>query len=296
LSLVQESILMQEMPFHMIMNSLMSHDEHIPSKGMYDHDITSIIPQIILALPFVMVLVLYIVAVAATNRKYKRWPSIRTACWVTGCLLAIGSVIGPLAEQGFVDFRAHMVGHLLLGMLAPMLIALAAPLTLLLRSLSVPLARRLAALLRSRLAQWLTHPIITALLNIGGLWYLYTTNLYILMHEHTVLHIFIHAHVFIAGYLFTVSIIYIDPMSHRTSYFTRAIILIVALAAHGILSKIIYAFPPTGVPADQAERGGMLMYYGGDLIDILLIFILCLQWYRAARPRLNKKAKEFSHP
>ena len=42
--------------------------------------------------------------------------------------------------------------------------------------------------------------------------------------------------------------------------------------------------PLTGVVTAQAEIGGMLMYYGGDLIDIILIYIYCLQWFRTSRP------------
>ena len=81
------------------------------------------------------------------------------------------------------------------------------------------------------------------------------------------------------------SMIYIDPARYRCSYIYRSIVLIIALAGHGILSKYIYAYPPIGVISAQAEIGGMLIYYGEDLIDIILIFILCLQWFRASRPR-----------
>ena len=65
----------------------------------------------------------------------------------------------------------------------------------------------------------------------------------------------------------------------------RAIILVIAIAGHGILSKYIYAHPPDGVSSEQAKLGGMLMYYGGDAIDLILVFWLCMQWYKAARPR-----------
>ncbi|MGQ0439850.1 cytochrome c oxidase assembly protein, partial [Bacillus sp. B-TM1] len=129
------------------------------------------------------------------------------------------------------------------------------------------------------------HLIIGTLLNLGGLWILYTTNLYSMMHKSILLHLFIHFHVFIAGYLFTTSMIYIDPIAHRYSYMYRSIILIVASAGHGILSKYIYAHPPAGVVTAQAEIGGVLMYYGGDFIDIVLIFILCWQWFRSNKSR-----------
>jgi putative membrane protein len=28
----------------------------------------------------------------------------------------------------------------------------------------------------------------------------------------------------------------------------------------------------------------MLMYYGGDLIDVVLVVMLCREWYAATRP------------
>ncbi len=247
--------------------------------------IVGTIPQLLLALPFVLTLVIYILAAVVSSRRHKPWPKYRTACWAFGVLFATIAVAGPLADRAHADFTAHMLGHLLLGMLAPLLMVLAAPMTLLLRTLSVPLARRVSKLLRSRPSQLLTNPAVASFLNIGGLWLLYTTDLYTLMHESILLHLLVHIHVFLAGYIFTVSMIYIDPIPHQTSFLYRAIVFVVALAGHGILSKYIYAHPPDGVPAEQAELGGMLMYYGGDIIDIVIIFLFCLQWFRATRPR-----------
>ena len=47
-----------------------------------------------------------------------------------------------------------------------------------------------------------------------------------------------------------------------------------------------YMLTPGGIPRDQAQSGGMLMYYGGDMIDLILIVIFCYQWYKAVRPEL----------
>ncbi|MCM3706813.1 MULTISPECIES: cytochrome c oxidase assembly protein [Cytobacillus] len=251
-----------------------------------------IFPQLVLAIPFVFVLVLYGIAAMASGRKHTQWPVYRTVCWVLGVLLAILSVAGPLADRAHSDFSAHMISHLFLGMLAPLLMALGYPVTLMLRSLSVPLARRVSKVLRSRISQILTNPIFASFLNIGGLWLVYTTDLYSLMHESILLHLIVHFHVFLAGYLFTVSIVYFDPIPHRIPFISRAIVLVAALAGHGILSKYIYANPPAGVPAAQAELGSMIMYYGGDAVDILLIFLFCLQWYRSG---VNWKWQELKH-
>lgn len=254
----------------------------------HSHHAIGIGPQLLMALPYVVALVLYATAVLISNRSRRKWPVYRTVFWFIGILCAVAAVSGPLANRAHMDFTAHMLGHLLLGMLAPLLMALAAPMTLFLRALKVNQARRLTGLMKSGPVRVLSNPVTAALLNVGGLWVLYTTDLYGAMHQNILLHAVIHLHVFLAGYLFTVSMIYIDPAPHRTSFVYRAVVLVLALGGHGILSKYIYAYPPNGVPADQAENGGMLMYYGGDVIDIVLIFILCLQWYRAARPRIGE--------
>jgi putative membrane protein len=164
---------------------------------------------------------------------------------------------------------------------------LAAPMTLALRTLDVNSARHLSRMLKSCPVRILSDPIVASLLNVGGLWVLYTTDLYVTMQQNIILQVLVHIHVFFASYLFTVSMIYIDPTPHRTSFVYRAIVLVIALAGHGILSKYIYAHPPGSVPAAQAETGGMVMYYGGDAIDLVLISVLFFQWFRATRPRAS---------
>jgi putative membrane protein len=83
------------------------------------------------------------------------------------------------------------------------------------------------------------------------------------MQQNVLFTILIHTHIFIAGYLFTASILYTDQPPHRTSFYYRMTVLALTMAGHGILSKRIYAYPPAGVSAAEAEMGGMLMYYGG---------------------------------
>ncbi|WP_210468129.1 cytochrome c oxidase assembly protein [Sporosarcina sp. 6E9] len=239
--------------------------------------------------PALIAIGLYIGAVLVTNRRknLRNWPLFRTIFFVAGVFSAASALVGPLSRQSHVDFTSHMVGHLLLGMLAPLLIAIAAPMTLLLRTLNVHTARKLSRILRSQPIRFFSHPIVASILNIGGLWLLYTTNLFTAMHENLLLHVIVHIHVFIAGYLFTISLVYIDPVFHRFSFPFRTSVFILALAGHGILSKFIYAYPPEGVPIEQARIGAMFMYYGGDAVDLLLIFILFRHWYQSVRPRKN---------
>ncbi|OIK10918.1 hypothetical protein BIV59_13615 [Bacillus sp. MUM 13] len=219
------------------------------------------------------------------RKQLRQWPLHRCIFWILGVSCAIFAVDGPLAEQAHTDFNCHMTAHLLLGMLAPLLIALSVPMTLLLRTVKISFARRLTQVMKIKIVHLFFHPVVAAILNIGGLWLLYTTNLYSVMHTNMVWYVVIHMHIFIAGYLFTVSMIYMDPVSCRYPFAYRAIVLVLASAGHGILSKYIYANPPAGVVAAQAKTGGMLMYYGGDAIELIMIFIFCLQWFRATRPK-----------
>ncbi|AIF44864.1 cytochrome c oxidase assembly protein [Virgibacillus sp. SK37] len=249
-----------------------------------DNHNAMILASALLVTPFILGGIAYLIAVFVSLRKGRKWPAWRTVLALAGFFAAGIAVAGPIAGKAHMDFTFHMLSHLLLGMLGPLLIALAAPMTLILRALPVTTARKLTSLLRSTYAGIVTNPIVASILNIGGLWLLYATDLFALMHQSLLLYVIIHAHVFLAGYLFTVSLIYIDPTPHRYSFIYRMSVFIIALAGHGILSKYIYGYPPDGVSTSEAQTGGMLMYYGGDLIDLLLIFVLCLHWYRATRP------------
>ncbi|MTH55695.1 cytochrome c oxidase assembly protein [Bacillus mangrovi] len=237
---------------------------------------------ILLSAPFLLVLILYLLA---AFRFRKKWPMYKMLLWTAGILLAVLAVSGPIAEASHTDFRAHMTGHLFLGMFAPLLLVAASPVSLLLKSVPVTAGRKITRLLRSRLVQAVSHPITASVLNMGGLWLLYKTSLYQWMHQYDAVHVLVHLHIFLAGYLFTAAFIYFDPPAHRYSYPLRASILILAFASHAILSKAIYASPPEGVPSGQGEAGAMLMYYGGDASDILMILLFCWHWYKSARPK-----------
>ncbi|MEF3331265.1 MULTISPECIES: cytochrome c oxidase assembly protein [Oceanobacillus] len=243
------------------------------------------VTQIFLSLPFIIGLLLYITAVIFSKRQNKAWPIYRTVLWTAGSVLCIITVVNPLASIAHQNFTMHMFGHLLLGMLGPLFMVLAAPMTLLLRTLPTRYAKKVTAVLRSPFFHFLSNPIVPAVLNIGGLWLLYTTGLYSMMETLMWVHVLVHLHVFLAGYFFAATLLYIDPIPYRYSYIHRSLVLILALAGHKILSKVIYAYPPEGVSRAEAEAGGMLMYYGGDAVDIVIIIILCYQWYQSKRTR-----------
>ena len=236
---------------------------------------------------FVMVSVMYVAAAILTSyrSRLRNWPISRYTFWIFGVLCSGTAIIAPMVMRTRMNFTTHMIGHLLLGMLGPLLIVLSAPVTLFLRTLNVNLARFCSRILKSWPVHLMSHPVTASFLDMGGLWVLYTTGFYAAMQENLFLHILVDFHVFFAGYLFSASMIYIDPTPHQTSFLYRAVVLVAALSGHAILSKYIYIHPPENVPVTEAETGGMLMYYGGDIIDMILIGVLCYQWYKNTRPR-----------
>lgn len=228
-------------------------------------------------------LIAYLLGVARAARRGRPWPVWRTACATAGVLFVLVAV-GPVGVAGHHDFVAHMWGHLLLGMGAPLLLVLAAPITCVLRALPVAGARRVSLVLGSVPVRVVTHPVTAATLDIGGLWLLYTTPLHGWMHSSTTGHLLVHLHVLLAGWVFTASILQVDPTRHPVSHPVRAVVLVAFLALHAILAKHLYAHPPVGVPAGEAQAGAQLMYYGGDYIDLVLIILFCLDWYRRTAP------------
>lgn len=212
------------------------------------------------------------------------WPRGRTGRWVLGLVVAAAGAV-VLSLGGPHDLRLHVAGHLLLGMMAPLLLVTAAPVTLALRVLPRERARTLGRLLRSRPLTVLTHPAVAAVLDVGGLWLLYRTGLLA-----GVSPLFLHVHMVLAGYLFAFALIGPDPAPHRPGLAVRAGVLVAAVAAHDVLAKLVYAAPPAGVPAVQAETAGMLMYYGAAPVHLVLFVLLGREWF-AGQQRARERTR-----
>lgn len=223
----------------------------------------------------------YLYAVFRRRRAGRTWSRWRTCLFSIGCLLLAASWLPRLVEFAHQDFRGHMAQHLLLGMLAPLGLVLGAPVTLLLASLPRGAARLCTSWLRSPLVRTVSHPISTLILNLGGMYLLYMTPLYPASLYNPGLHLLIHLHFLVAGCLFTWSIAGPDPGPRRPAWRFRLVILFLSMAGHAILAKLMYGYGwPQGTQfsRDQIQTGAELMYYGGDIAEILLLVALLLSW------------------
>jgi putative membrane protein len=227
----------------------------------------------------------YLSAAHRLRRRGDAWPRTRDASFTAGGLMVAWAVLGA-APGG--PFTAHMTRHLVVGMAAPLLLVLARPLTLALRSLPAGRVRRgTLTIAHARPVRALLFPPTAALVDIGGLWLLYRTELFAATHHHPLPHAVTHAHVLAAGLLFTFTVCQLDPVRRRWSLAVRGGALLAVGAAHAALAKSLYAAPPPGTAftAGDLHTGARLMYYGGDLVEIALAVTLAVQWYRTTRRR-----------
>lgn len=252
------------------------------------------IPESVGLAVLVTALTLYLLGVRR-HRERGPWPGRRTTFWIAGLVCVGLAWSAPLAEAARHDFTAHMVGHLLLGMIGPLLLVLATPVTLALRTLPTEGARTVSAILRSPPVRVVIHPVVAAVLNAGGLWLLYATDLFAHMHSSPAVHAAVHAHVLLAGIAFTVAVIGPDPNPHRATLRARATVLVLFIGAHSILGKWLYAHPPAGVDPADARVGAQLMYYGGDVVDLAILVLLFAGWYPGSRFRSRLRPGNPAH-
>lgn len=253
--------------------------EHMAHHGSMES--STLLLVLLVFLP-ALLLCFYLIA-AVRLRQKARWSLWRIASYTTGTALIIAAMLPPLAVWAHQDLRGHMVQHLFLGMFGPLGLVFGAPGTLLLRSLSAPAARRIMDFLKIGPVRFLIHPVTAAMLDIGGMYLLYLTPLYLYCMTHPGMFIFLHLHFVISGYLFTWSIAGPDPAPRRPGWITRLTVVFVATAAHAILGKLMFGYGyPQGTPATLAEvqSAAQWMYYGGDLAEFLLIVGFFAMWFR----------------
>ncbi len=233
---------------------------------------TTIVFALFVLLPF-SVLVGYLGA-ATVERRGRRWSGWRTSSFTLGIALIVAAISPPVAAWAHHDLRGHMVQHLALGMYAPVVLALGAPVTLLLRRLPARMGRGLVRLLNTVPVRCLVHPVTAAVLDVGGMYLLYLTPLFALSLVSPAVHGFVQLHFVLSGYLFSWAMIGPDPAPRRPAFGTRLAVLLLAMAAHSVLAKLMYGYSFPRIQGADTEGGAMLMYYGGDLAEIAIAIAL----------------------
>ncbi|MFF4712538.1 cytochrome c oxidase assembly protein [Streptomyces eurythermus] len=223
---------------------------------------------------------------ARRRNPVRAWNPWRTAAFCAGVVLLAVALLPPVAPFAHRDFRGHMLQHLLIGMYAPLALVLGAPVTLVLRAVSAPRARWLTAVLHSTPARLLTRPPVAVLLSAGGLPVLYFTPLYDTAMAHPAGHWLVHAHFLLSGCLFAHVVAGPDPAPARPGVPARLVWLGCAIAVHAVAAQLMYGGFGVAVhaPASEVRGGAEIMYYGGDIAELLLAAALVATWRPGRRP------------
>ncbi|WP_340295889.1 cytochrome c oxidase assembly protein, partial [Aquipuribacter hungaricus] len=206
------------------------------------------------------------------------------------------AVAGPAGHAAAHGAVAHMVQHVLLGMVVPVAVVAASPLRLLLALSPTRSRRPLARVLRSRAVHVLSHPVVAAVPVLVGLHVLLLTPLYAVSLQVGWVHGLVLAHTLLAGTWSALTLVGGDPAPARSSPAVRLGTLAVLAGAHAHLATLLYARAPAlppGAPssAEELRDAALVLYHAGDAAELLLAAAVVLAWYRAGAGRARRAAR-----
>jgi len=277
-------------------------DPVIPAAPTFTRILWAYDPDVFFIGVLVLAVALYIKGVIILKKRGDAWPVGRTVAFALGISAIDFATSGGLGVYAMYSFEYHMIAHMTLGMIAPIGLVLGAPITLALRTLpqgrtpteSGPRAI-LVALLHSRIGTLFTNPVIALALFDGSLFVLYFTDLFgTLMATHAG-HLLMNIHFILAGFLFFMIVIGVDPTPRRIHHLVRIVILFAAMAIHAFFSIALLAtttlidkgfYSSQNIPwlgsgiLDDQRAGGSVSWAMGEIPIILALIATFILWMR----------------
>lgn len=270
--------------------------------------------DVVWVLAVVFLAFFYLAGVWRLRRRGDTWPLYRTVLWLAGLALLFYVTNGGVNAYEKYLFSAHMLGHMLLGMMIPVLLVPGAPITLALRTI----AKRtdgsrgprewIMLAVHSRAAGVLANPLVAAALFASSLWAFYYTPLFRWATTDHIGHEWMIVHFLATGYLFVQALIGVDPVPYRAPYPLRLILLLGTMALHaffglalmtgtGLLLADWYGamgrdWGPSAL-VDQ-QNGGGIAWSVGEIPTIILAVVVAFMWARSDTKdakRLDRKAE-----
>jgi putative copper resistance protein D len=277
-------------------------DPVVPAAPTFSRILWAYEPDVFFIGVLILAVALYIKGVAILKKRGDAWPVGRTIAFALGIAGIDFATSGGLGVYAMYSFEYHMIAHMTLGMIAPIGIVLGAPITLALRTL--PQGRTseergprqiLVALLHSRVGILLTNPVIALALFDGSLFVLYFTDLFgNLMSSHAG-HLLMNIHFILAGFLFFMIIIGVDPSPRRIHHLVRIVILFAAMAIHAFFSIALLStttlidkgfYSSQNIPwlssaiLDDQRAGASVSWAMGEIPIILALIATFILWMR----------------
>ena len=249
----------------------------------------------------VLMVALYVQGVVVLTKRGDKWPVGRTIAFALGIAATNFATSGGLGLYAQFSFSYHMMSHMVLGMIAPIGLVLGAPMTLALRTL--PQGRNseergvrgsLLAALHSKVGIIYTNPIFALAIFDGSLFALYFTDLFAVLMQSHVGHLFMSLHFLAAGFLFFFIIIGVDPNPRRVHHLVQIVILFAAMSIHAFFSVALmstttlidagfYASlqtPWLGDPLADQKLGGSIGWAMGEIPILIALVATFINWMR----------------
>lgn len=222
------------------------------------------------------------------------WPWRRSASWLLAMLTLVVALNSPVGRYSDVLFWVHMVQHLLLIMVAPMLLVWAQPVRLLREAGPPALAARLDRVLGGRPTRWLTAPLTGLALYTALVVLTHLTGFQQLSATHGGIRVLELAAYLACGWLFFYPLLGAELGPWSLPYLLRFVVLALAMGTDTLTGVALMltsrplapayaaAHPGWGPSAllDQ-EAAGAIMWFGGDLLMMILMILVAVQWGRA---------------
>jgi putative copper resistance protein D len=277
-----------------------------------------------LMLPLMGAVAAWLALVRRVNRAHPGHPvpRRRTVAFLGGLLAIAVALQSGIERYDTTLFSIHMIQHLLLTLVAAPLLVLGAPITLLLRA-ATPSARKrwILPVLQSRAARLLGHPVVTGIVFAGVMWGSHFSPLFDLALEDPLVHDLEHLVFLGAALLFWWPAVGLDPGPHRLSHPARILYTFLQMPQNTFLAVAV-SFAPAPLyphyatltrdwgpdPLLDQQIAGAIMWVGGDLLFLLAILGIVLDWSRSeerhsqaaerradrVRQRIDASAKAFA--
>jgi putative membrane protein len=227
---------------------------------------------------------LYVISAAGQRRRgHGRWPTARTVSWIAGLLAVASVLVGPLGHAGNHDLVTHVLGHVVIGMVAPLLLVLGAPVTLARRTLEPVPAQRLGRLFGGWPTTALAFPVVAGVLDLGAVWLLYTGTAVGDSTRAPGLHSVLMLWFLGAGLLLTGSVLGLAPR-RVPPLALRGALLVAAAVVPCVVAVVVAREGVPGLPDDTTEQpAAVALALGAVLTAVALAAVVVLPAVRARR-------------
>jgi cytochrome c oxidase assembly factor CtaG len=237
----------------------------------------------------------YLTGIAASRRAGQSWPAQYTVAFLAGLLVCGLATNSSIAVYDMSLFTAHMIGHLMLVMLAPALLVAGRPLNLLLQATSGRSRARIERALLGRTVSLLTAPPVALASYTVVIVGTHLTGLMNDIMRYTWAGQVEHLAYVLLGCQFFIVVIGDAPIRWKLTVPSRLFMLALSMAVDtftGIVllqtKTAVHMNPPPDAhinPISDTQTGGAIMWFGGDGIMAFIMIIVAIGWIYGAEAR-----------